>query len=330
MAEVFSSINSYANTINDPNFLGMLYESNIRKTQFLSAIAGQNGERTMITKNPKFSTSVQYSLDLPHQPAISENESMGEPNPSFFPLSQRYNVTQIFQLDTGISRMRERSDGLSSISSLSKTDDNVSEIARQIEFQIRNMSRQINYTAINGVYNESGITSADMPLQTRGILEAIETNIIDGINLATPEKIKEIVDYLFKKVYDTGMFSKPMLVVNSTNKIKITNAYNEANVVQVPGNRFVAGINVSSIITNFSNEGVYVIIDNDMPDDVVLLCDIDYVRPVFSKEKNGELILVHPLSKRGGNLYEIYAEFGLDHGPEAYHGKIINFGVTSE
>lgn len=331
MAGIQMSQNGFSLITNSPNFLGILYDSNIRKTQFLSAIGGIGGSNTMIAKNPEFPTGVQYALDDPFQPAITENQSLGLANPTRYILSQHKNVVQIFQSDTGVSRLRERSNRLEGINNVSGRPETSSEIARQIEFHIKDFARQMNYTALNGIYSDAGLTNPDQALKTRGIINCIETNVYDGLDMTSDDEgIRNAMDEMFRMVFDRGMWGTPTVIVNSLNKVKLTNAYGSLALCEVPLDRFVAGINLQMIVTNFANTGVYVIIDNDVPNDTVLLADMDFVRPVFTRDKEtNEIILVHPLSQRGGNLFEIYAEFGLDHGPETYHGKIINFGLTS-
>lgn len=321
----------YSTIITNPNFLGMLYESNVRKTQFLSAIGGIGGSNTMITPNPEFSTGVAFSLENPSQPNISESQSLSTASPTTFPLFQQTNVVQIFQQDTGVSRLRERSKALKGINTSRSIPEYESEVALQIDFHIKNMARQINYTAINGKYDAGGLTNVRTALQTRGIIEAITTNVIDGVNITTTaEEIRDAIDSLFKAVFDNGAWEEPTLVVNSTNKVKISKAYGELGLANVVPDWTAAGINVQMLVTNFANTGAYIIIDNDVPSDTILLCDMAFIHPVFTRDKHTEdLILVHPLSQRGGSLFEIYCEFGLDHGPELYHGKIINFGATT-
>jgi hypothetical protein len=81
---------------NTPNFLGMLFNSNVRKTQFLTAIGGTDGANALITTNPEFPLSVDYAIADPKQPAISENESIGAIKPTYMGLTQGTDVIEIF------------------------------------------------------------------------------------------------------------------------------------------------------------------------------------------------------------------------------------------
>lgn len=314
--------NGAALLTNTPNFLGMLFNSNINKTQFLTLIGGTDGANALITTNPEFPISVRYAMSDGSQPAISENDSMGSANPTYFGLSQDKNVIQIFQEDVSISRLRERASGrLSGINTAGETPEIEDEEALQILLHLEKMKRDMNYTALNGSYNDAGLTNSAQPLKTRGIIEAITTNVVTAAteNVITVDEMNEMI----RKVYDNGAFEQPTIFVNSLNKQKISKLYKSEKLTEVDRNRFVAGVSVDLIVTDFG-PNVYVVVDNDVPNDVVLLVDLPFVRPVFTRDKKtGEIITIKEHDQRGGNLKEVYAEFGLDHGVEFYHGKLV-------
>ena len=64
--------NGSALLTNTPNFLGMLFNSNINKTQFLTLIGGTDGANAKITTNPEFPITVTYAIGDGSQPAITE------------------------------------------------------------------------------------------------------------------------------------------------------------------------------------------------------------------------------------------------------------------
>lgn len=314
--------NGAALLTNTPNFLGMLFNSNINKTQFLTLIGGTDGANAMITTNPEFPISVEYAQANGSQPAISENASMGNANPTYFGLSQTKNVIQIFQEDVAISRLRERASGrLSGINTAGETPDHYDEEALQILLHLEKMKRDMNYTAINGVYADGGLADSTAALKTRGIIAAITTNVV---NTATAGKFTAAeVNELIKKVYDKGAFTQPTLFVNSTNKQKLSALFKSEKLTEVDRNRFVAGVSVDMIVTDFG-VNVYVVVDNDVPNNTLVLVDLPYVKPVFTRDKEtGEIITIKEHDQRGGKSKEIYAEFGLDHGVEFYHGKLV-------
>lgn len=308
---------------NTPNFLGILFNSNVRKTQFLSLIGGTDGANALITTNPQFPTGVGYSLTNPEQPAITETAAVGAGTATYFGLSQSTNVIQIFQEDLTVSRLRERASGmLSGVNTAGMVPEENSQIALQIQLHLEKMKRDMNYTAINGVYSEDGLTDATKALKTRGMLSAITTNATTP-TVATDAEYVDAVDNLIKSVFDKGAFMTPVLVVNSTEKVKLSKAYHTLNLTEVDADRFTAGVSVDQIVTNFG-QNVYVVVDNDMPEKTLMLVDLDYVKPVFTRDvETGEIITIKPHDQRGGNTYELYAEFGLDHGAEINHGKLV-------
>lgn len=300
-----------------PNFLGMLFNTNIHKTQFLSLIGGVEGNNALITTNPEFPVSVAYGISDGSQPAITETAAVGAASPTYFGLSQNTNVIQIFQEDITVSRLRERASGrLSGVNTAGETPERESEEALQIELHLQKMKRDMNYTAINGVFDDTGLTDATEVLATRGMLEAIVSNVIvGGLSVAN-------INTMVRLAYDKGAFELPTLFVNSINKQNLSALFATAGLTEVERDRFTAGVAVEKLVTDFGD--VYIVIDNDMPSDEVMLVDLPYVKPVFTRDKEtGEIIVVKPLSQRGGYSYELYAEFGLDHGPEWYHGKLI-------
>ena len=184
------------------------------------------------------------------------------------------------------------------------------------------MKRDMNYTALNGVYADGGLTNSAQPLKTRGILAGITTNALTKV-ITSDAEYKDAVLELIKTVYDKGAWDTPTLVVNSTDKVKLSKAFVNTNLTAVDADRFVGGVAVSEIVTDFG-KSVYVIVDNDMPTKTILLADLAYVKPVFTKDdETGEIIAVKPLSQKNGHAVSMYAEFGLDYGAEFNHGKLV-------
>ena len=307
---------------NTPNFLGMLFNSNVRKTQFLTAIGGTDGANALITTNPEFPLSVEYAITDPAQPAISENASIGALAPTYFGLSQGTNVIQIFTEDVVVSNLRERAKGrLSGVNTAGEYPEESSELALQVKLHLEKMKRDMNYTAINGVQSKDGLTDSSKALKTKGILAGITTNVVTG-GVADDLEFKDKVVELIKKVFDKGAFDTPTLVVNSTEKVKLSSVFHTTGLTAVDANRFTAGVGVSEIVTDFG-KSVYVIVDNDMPEKTLLLADLAYVKPVFTKDvETGEIISVKPIAQKNGHAVNIYAEFGLDYGAEFNHGKM--------
>lgn len=302
---------------NTPNFLGQLFNADPRKTQFLTLIGGTDGGNALITTNPEFPVSVNYNIGTGSQPNISEEQSMGALAPNYVARTQAKNVIEIHQSSVKISNLRSRAQGrLSGISTAGLVPEQNDELAFQLGVEIAKMKRDMNYTAINGEYADGGLTSSSVALQTRGILEAITTNVINE------ELNAKNVSELVRLAWLNGKFENPVLFTNSMNRVAISQAFAIAGLTEVEGNRFVGGIAVGKIVTEFGE--VFIATDEDVPADIVLLADLSQVRPVFTLDaETNDVISVKPLEVPGGTMLELYAEFGLDYGAEQNHAKLV-------
>lgn len=301
---------------NTPNFLGTLFEINRRKTQFLSLIGGAEGQNAMITSTPEFPISVNYDIGEASQPEISEVDAMKGATPSVVGKQQNTNVIQIFQEAVMITHFRQRATGtLSGLNIAGQLPEASNEEAFQIMAKLEKMKEDMNYTAINGVYKDEGLTSEAGAMGTRGILAAVQTNKVVGE--LTPDNITE----LHRLVWSNGKLDNPVLFASSKNRVAISKAFKVEGLTEVERERTVGGVAVGKIVTDFGE--LFLATDDMFPDDKVALVDIEHVQPVFTKnDKTGEIISVIPHDQHGGRSYEIYAEFGLNHGDERLHGVL--------
>lgn len=301
---------------NTPNFLGQLFNADQRRSQFLTIAGGTDGANALITTNPEFPVSVRYNIGGGAQPSISENASMGALSPTFTVKSQAKNVIEIHQESVRISNLRKRATGrLSGISTAGQLPEMSDELAFQLGVQISKMKRDMNWTALNGVYADGGLTSSDVANQTRGIITAITTNVVEG------ELNSENIAELVRLVSDKGEFIMPMFFANSKNRVAISKAYVVESLTVVDRDRFTGGVAVGKIVTEFGD--VFIVTDNDVPDDVILLADMGLVKPVFTLDEDGDVISIKALPTAGGETLELYAEFGLDHNDEQCHAKLV-------
>lgn len=301
---------------NTPNYLGTLFEINRKKTQFLTLIGGAEGANALITSTPEFPISVNYDIGNASQPVISEVGAMAGATPSVVGKTQNKNVIQIFQEAVMISHLRQRAKGvLSGAVQAGKLPDASDEEAFQIYAKLEKMKEDMNYTAVNGVFADGGLTDENVALGTRGIIEAIQTNVVEGALDAN--NLTELI----RKVYDNGKLDNPVIFASSANRVKISRAFVTEGLTEVDRDRTVGGVNVGKLITEFGE--VYLATDNVFPEDKVVLVDLPYVQPVFTRnDETGEVISVIPHDQSGGRSWEIYAEFGLDHGDERLHGLL--------
>ena len=308
---------------NTPNYLGLLFNSDPRRSQFLTLAGGTDGSNSRVATAVEFPITVNYDIGVGSQPKISENASMGVAKPTYVGKKQTSNVIQIFQEDTSISNLRQRATGvLSGVVEAGRTPDSADEEAFQIMARIAKMKRDMNYTAVNGKYNDAGLTDSSQPLGTRGILESIKTNVVEG------ELNARNLGELIRKIFDNGSMDNLIIFANSKNRQAISKAYVVESLTEVDRDRTVGGVAVGKIVTEFGE--IYLATDNDFGDDVVAIVDMAHVHPVFTRDdETGDIITIKPHDQRGGRLWELYAECGLDHGAEQLHGK-LNIKASGE
>ena len=138
---------------------------------------------------------------------------------------------------------------------------------------------------------------------------------------------KAMIDTLMKSVFDNGGLtggSMPVFFCGSGNKTRFSTIYGYA-----PEDRFVGGVNISTIETDFARVGV--VIDRNMPRDVVLLADMSVVKPVTLPIPGKGHFFGEELATTGPKWnWMVYGEIGLEYGPEQRHGVISGLTSTTD
>jgi len=306
-----------------PNFAGELFTADPTSTPLLTMIGGMTGG--MVSDNAEFATNQLFSYPDPEQPKISEQASAVAPAARSIARIQEKNVCQIHQLTTDLSYHKLANKGrMSGLNTAGQAPNPNDELA----FQIKNSlliptARDIEYSFINGAYHSS--TSVSDASTTRGMLPLCtgtsEINAIgDDLDFA-------MLQSLYKKMADNGAyFSNMVMFVGAGLKQKVTEIYGDKNGINLPTSRTAAGINITSIMTDFSM--INVVWNKFMPSNAVLICDIGFLSPVFLEVPNKGVMFVEELAKLGaGERRQLYGEVGLAHGPAFLHGSIINIGA---
>jgi hypothetical protein len=119
-----------------------------------------------------------------------------------------------------------------------------------------------------------------------------------------------------------------IVMCNGWLKRKMSEAYGYA-----PQDRNIGGVNIKAIDTDFGTLGI--MLNRYMPAGTMAVLSLEVIHPVF-------LLVIDPdtgapkgvlfeerLAKVGSaDSWQIYGEIGLDHGPEWFHGKIINLATS--
>lgn len=297
-----------------PNYAGVLATADQVNTPFLTAI----GANPMQTQNFEFPTSSEFDFPAASQPAITEDGSKTAPTATHFVRDQKKNVTQIFHRSIDLTYVKQSNGNrLSGINTQGSVNNVADEKAAQIEYNLKQIARDANYTALRGSYQIS--TASNVANKTRGMIELCESfNVVDASSAVLS---KALMDALLLAMFNAGAtFENPMIVCNARLNQAITDIYSYA-----PEDRFIGGTAIKQIVTPYGNLGI--IVDRSMTDTDLLVVDIAYISQVFQPVPGKGNFFVEDLSKTGAaDKMQIFGQWGLNHGPGFKHGKIKNLG----
>ena len=312
---------TFAMSGNTPNFSGMLFNKGNTKTPFSTMI----GAHRKFTNHTEFVTGQEYETAEGSQPNISEAESLTAPDASVLKREQKTNVTQIFQESVGISYGKMSNMGtLSGINVAGQQANPVSEEDFQIAAKMAKIGQDIEYTFLNGKYQKS--TGDNVPNKSRGLLTAIESNIVD----ADGKMLSFMLLCEAMKCIDDSNGDTTNLVVglDSTGRLQL-NADAAANgLTIVSAGRNINGIAVDQVLTPLGT--VYLKTLKYLPTGTVALFDPSIMAPVEQiVPKKGNFFLEELAKVGAGTKKQIFGQIGLDHGPEWYSAKITNLSMRT-
>lgn len=292
------------------NYVGELFHITPSETKFLSMIGGLTGGRS--TKSVEFAVGQTVDNATPSQPAISENDAATGASATHRTRSQVTNVTQIHQLAVDISYRKQANVGAISGASILGDQPVQDEYQFQIDLQLKQAARDMNYSALQGTY--AGLVNAATATKTRGMKNVITTNTV-ALGGATAQRAH--FQTMFKEMADSGApFENVVVFANSFNKQVVTDIYGYA-----PDSRNVGGLDIHTIETDFGIVGVCY--ERDMPTDEVYAIEMSVCAPVFLEIPGKGHLFVEPLGKAGASeKAQLYGEFGLEYGPELWHGSL--------
>jgi len=309
------------------NYDGMLYTRVDEATRFVDAIysRGKGNGRT-VTQSLEFVLSSGYSMEAPEQPEISEVDSMTAPSPETTERDQEYNVVQIFQRSVDVSYVKQSNrDMLAGVHNAGQSNNVPNELDFQIGRRIAQMKLDLNYTLINGVYQYVKGSETDA-LKTRGILEAIVTNLFDNEgDPLTPGVISDaIMNAIANGLDPTALeiWCNPAMLDN------ITACYAALPGSTLPATRTEGGMAYVQIMTPYAMLNVNW--EPKIPNKKLLFVNMSQMavaeKPYY--DENGQLkgvLFYEPLAKVGASERgQIYGELGCDYGAEWHHILIDN------
>ena len=303
-------------TFNLPNFVGELFSISPTDTPLLTAIGGLTEGKETTAKRFEWS---YYDLRAPSDRARLEGAEA--PAPENRVRAYAHNVVQIVHETVEVSYTKQAATGQLDTAVTTGGANNVgNEMAFQTATALAQIARDLEWAFINGTFAEPADNTA--PRKTRGLLQAITTNVVD---LAAAPITRDAVEDLLQDVWDAGGITAGdtrTLMVNSTLKRSLTKLYvTDAGYAAESAN--VGGANVVRIETDFGI--LNIMLNRFMPVDDIVVLSLEELAPVFLMIPGRGFLFQEPLGKTGSSDAEqIYGEVGLEYGAEFHHGKIVN------
>lgn len=308
---------TFATSFATLNYSGVLFNKGNTRTPFLSIASA----RPRYTNSVEFVTGQEYSTGMDgSQPEISEIASLTAPDANIITRSQKTNVTQIWMASVGVSYAKQSNMGtLSGVNISGQTADPMDELDFQLTAKLVKMGRDMEYTCINGVYNKA--TNDTEANKTRGMVSAIESNVIDMED--KPLTFWDVAEAVALVRDANAPFENLTLWCDANTYLQLSADAQTNNLTRVESGRTLNGIAVDTVITPIG--AVNLRIGEFLPAGTALLVNFDVIHSVFQPHPTKGNFFVEEIAKTGaGAKYQIWGQWGLDHGPEWYHAKFTN------
>lgn len=313
-----ATINGIGTTYNLPNYDGHLFSVAPSDTPFLSLIGGLGAaQRT---------TSVEFEWQTEDLESTSANNSKteGAPAPTASEVS-RTNVSNVVEVHleaVEVSYTKQSASGLrNGINSADGSNPVVNELSHQINLKLRKIAVDLEKSSLTGVYAKPANNSSAR--QTRGVLSAVATNVF--ANGGTGRAVsKTIVDNALSAMFANGAplsQDTTVFMVGPGQKVKLSDIYQQSPLNAPMQSRNVGGYNLQSIITDFGEFGV--VLNRWFPAGGIGIIDLSVCKPTFLEHPEKGVLFAEQVAKTGASdKWQLYCEYGLEYGPEQYHGWI--------
>ena len=313
-------ITGMGTTYNLPNYVGELFAASPEDTPLLSAIGGLTGG---ISAGATLFEWQGYDLrdaDETRQRTEGADAPTGESRKRY----RASNVLEIHQEAVEVSYTRQgatkqrSTDGAATVT-IGSTQIPASELAWQVDQSLKQISRDVEKTFIVGEY--ANPTDNTAPRKTRGLLQAIETNVVTS---ELGDVDTDVILDLFQKIWDNGGIQESetrTVIVGSKMKRLLTRLF-VTDAGYAERTRNVGGVNVQTIETDFGTANI--MLDRYMPADQIVVSSLEELAPTFLEIPGKGHMFAEPLAKTGAaDKIQIYGEIGLKYGNELKHGKLV-------
>lgn len=299
-------------TYNRLNFVGELFRLTAPDTPF-KTLAGANGVRRVASKQFTWQTVGNAAAA---QPAIVEG---ADPVFEEEDRAEVSNVVQIFQYGIEIAYSVLATTGQLAATATPILGDQpvMNEMDFQQALKLDRAAEDMEVSFLNGVFQNPANNTTGR--KTRGVSTAIVTNTVaaGATNLSQTH-----IDTLLRTMHSNrAQFRRPVLMMSALQAQRFNAIYAIS-----PESRTVGGANIQEVVTPFGS--LALVINRHVTASEVLLIDMAYVRAVVAPiPGKGELFL-EPVAQTGAAVKsQLYGEWGIQYGPERFHGKIT--GLTT-
>ena len=303
-----------------PNYSGLLFAKGRTATPFSTMI----GSKRRTTDSVKFSTGVEYNVGEGEIPNFSEKDTLTAPDAVIATRGQKSNVTQIFMDSFAVGDVKMSNMGtMSGLNIAGQHANPANEMDFQAGITMQRIAKSIEKTLIQGTYNEA--TNDAEVNKTRGMVSAIETNVMDLGGKAI--SIWDVADMLVM-IRDAGGDTNGLVLwCDSVTKFQFSAEAAANNFRVYPDSRNVNGLNITRVETPAGAvdlyEGIY------LPEGTAMLLNFDVIAPVEQIVPGKGNFYLQEMAKTGfSTKYSILGQIGLDHGPEWCHGKFTNIKTS--
>lgn len=307
--------------VNDPiNLTGVLFQQTNRETPIFNMM------RSYSTDHRRYIMGAQYKLANPGDVTISEDDSMIAPAPRKTAFENNENRTQIFQRSVQETYRSMGNQGeLTELQPayVGQTNNRPNKLQTEIGFQLAEMRMDIEWAILNGTYHEStGTADAD---KTRGLLEAITTNVIAAAGgELTYDLICQMAGMLTAEFPD-GL-ERTVILIDATLAQQLSHVIQGSDKFVSSQNQF--GANLTEVLTPFGVARFMRISNKYLPAGTCVFADISALANVIQNIPGKGFFFYEPLAKVGASEQgQIYGEWGLDYGVEWIHGKITGLST---
>lgn len=173
-----AGITAMGTTYNLPNYTGLLFQVAPSDTPFLTAIGGLAGGGQTTATEFEWET---FDFDAPAQNVALEGQDA--PNPNERVRANVTNITQIHQKSVSVSYTKLAAIGQHSGLNNGQPNPITNELDWQVTQELKQTALDLEWSFLNGTYNKP--TDNTTARQTRGLLNAIQSNVQAGAGVVT-------------------------------------------------------------------------------------------------------------------------------------------------